>query len=158
MDGTADAAPQVRARTAGVFYLLTIVFGALALAVPSGGVASNLIATACYVAVVVLFYRIFEPVNKSLSLLAAFFGLVGCTVGALSAFDRAPFEHQPSRLLRMLLPPHRHSHSHVDVPASHPGRADGIRRPGLVDVRVTAAGQVPVPLQHGLPEFSGRPR
>jgi hypothetical protein len=81
---------QVRARIAGVFYLLTIVFGALALAFPNGRVPANLFATACYAAVTVLFYGMFTPVNKSLSLLAAFFGLVGCAVGALSAFDLAP--------------------------------------------------------------------
>ncbi len=37
-----------------------------------------------------LFYYIFKPVNRSLSLLAAFFGLVGCALGALTPFDLAP--------------------------------------------------------------------
>ncbi len=92
MERIGEGSPQAKARIAGVFYLLTIVFGALALAFPNGRVASNLIATACYVAVTVLFYVLFKPVSRNLSLLAAFFGLVGCTVGALSAFDLAPFQ------------------------------------------------------------------
>src|SRR5206468_1719742 len=37
-------------------------------------------------------YELFKPVNRSLSLLAAFFSLVGCTIGALSyLFHLAPF-------------------------------------------------------------------
>ncbi len=47
--------------------------------------------TACYIAVTALFYDLFKPVNRSLSLLAAFFSLVGCAIGASSClFDLAP--------------------------------------------------------------------
>jgi hypothetical protein len=35
------------------------------------GLAVNLIGTACYVAVTLILYELFKPVNKSLSLLAA---------------------------------------------------------------------------------------
>lgn len=76
---------MIKARIAGVFYLLNIVTGALALFV--GGRLSSaavLIATACYIAVTILFYDLFKPVSRSLSLLAAFFSLVGCVVGTLS--------------------------------------------------------------------------
>jgi hypothetical protein len=48
------------------------------------GFAINLIATALYIAVTALFYELFKPVNRSLSLLAAFFSLVGCAIQALS--------------------------------------------------------------------------
>jgi hypothetical protein len=48
------------------------------------GFAINLIATALYIAVTALFYDLFKPVNRSLSLLAAFFSLVGCAIQALS--------------------------------------------------------------------------
>jgi hypothetical protein len=48
------------------------------------GFAANLIQFACYVAVTGLFYDLLRPVNRSLSLLAAFFSLVGCTIGAVS--------------------------------------------------------------------------
>jgi len=55
------------------------------------GFASDLIATACYIAVTAIFYGLFKPVNKSVSLLAAFFSLVGCALGAVSClFHLAP--------------------------------------------------------------------
>ena len=46
------------------------------------GLATALVATACYVAVTALFYDLFKPVNRSLSLLAAFFSLLGCAIQA----------------------------------------------------------------------------
>ena len=55
------------------------------------GWASNLIATACYIVVTALFYDLFKPVNRSVSLTAAFFSVVGCALGALSGvFQLAP--------------------------------------------------------------------
>lgn len=66
--------------------------GTLALVSVSGRVAANLAASACYVAVTLLFYGLFKPVSRSLSLLAAFFGLAGCAIGALEAFHLAPFQ------------------------------------------------------------------
>jgi uncharacterized protein DUF4386 len=108
------ASPRSKARTAGVFYLMTILTGVMALIsgnlVVSGdaaatatnilghetlfrsGFAADVIAAACYVAVAALFYDLFKPVNRNVSLLAAFFGLVGSTVAAFSnAFQLAPF-------------------------------------------------------------------
>jgi len=52
------------------------------------GLATGLIATACYVAVTALFYHLFEPVNRRLSLLAAFFSLVGCAILAFASLFR----------------------------------------------------------------------
>jgi hypothetical protein len=95
MDRIADLSPRFKARIAGVFYLLTFVTGALALAVANGWLIANLIATASYIAVTVLFYDMFRPVNKSLSVVAAFFGLLGCGFGALSPFDLAPYHINP---------------------------------------------------------------
>jgi hypothetical protein len=55
------------------------------------GLATGLIAIACYIAVTALFYGLFKPVNRSLSLLAAFFSLVGCAILAFaSLFQLAP--------------------------------------------------------------------
>jgi hypothetical protein len=71
--------------------LLTFVTGAFALVSKSGAVLGNLVATACYVVVAVLFYDLFKPVNRSVSFLAALFGLVGCAFGALGTFHLAPF-------------------------------------------------------------------
>ena len=108
------ASPRLTARLAGLFYLLEMLTGGFAVFVggrlfASGdaaasannilthpslfqlGFAANLIQFVCYVAVTGLFYRLFKPVNRNLSLLAAFFSLVGCTVGAVSClFELAP--------------------------------------------------------------------
>jgi hypothetical protein len=87
----AEASPSFKARMAGVFYLLTFVGGVFALLFGRRlGVvyfyAANLIATACYIAVTLLFYDLFKPVNRGISLLAAFFSLTGCVIGTLSLF------------------------------------------------------------------------
>ncbi len=85
-----ETSPRSKARIAGVFYLLTFVFGVLAIVSASGRLVANLVATASYVVVTLLFYDIFKPVNRSLSLLAAFFGLGGCAWAALTIFHLAP--------------------------------------------------------------------
>jgi hypothetical protein len=82
--------PRVKARIAGVFYLLVFVTGSLALVLVNGRFVVNLVATACYVAVTLLFYDLFKPVSRNLSLLAAFFSLLGCASGALSSFQIVP--------------------------------------------------------------------
>ena len=51
-------------------------------------VAVGLIATALYIAVTVLFYGLFKPVNKTVALLAAFFSLVGCAIQAFGSLFR----------------------------------------------------------------------
>jgi hypothetical protein len=91
MERIAEASPRLKAKIAGVFYLLNILTGALALFVTGRlSFAANLIAAACYIVVTLLFYDIFKPVNRSLSWLAALFSLVGCAIGALSPFHLAP--------------------------------------------------------------------
>jgi len=78
----ADASPDLKARIAGVFYLLTFLTGGVALSVRGRwGLLAGLIAGACYIVVTLLFYYLFKPVNRSLSLLAALISLLGCTVG-----------------------------------------------------------------------------
>jgi hypothetical protein len=114
MEPIGEASLRLKARIAGVFYLLEMLTAGFALFVlrrlcVSGdaaatatnilahqslfqlGFAANLLGFACYIAVTGLFYDLFKPVNRSLSLLAAFFSLVGCTVGAVSClFELAP--------------------------------------------------------------------
>ena len=95
METIAKASPRRWARIAGAFYLLTFVTGALSAAFVGGklagyGDAANLIATGCYVAVTVLFYYLFKPVSRTIALLAALFGLVGCALGALGVFHLTP--------------------------------------------------------------------
>lgn len=102
---TTGVSPRLQARITGVVYLLFFLAAVLgAFFTPSTannilahessfrlGFALTLISTACYVAVTALFYQLFTPVSRRLSLLAAFFGLVGCTITAFgSLFQLAP--------------------------------------------------------------------
>jgi Domain of unknown function (DUF4386) len=122
-DLRAQRAPAAEARIAGLFYLLVFVIGIFTLfvwprIVVAGdaaataqsimahqpllriGFAADLLVTICYVVVTALFYGLFKPVNKSVSLVAAFLSLVGCATQALAAglhlaplsiLGRAPF-------------------------------------------------------------------
>ena len=115
MEPIAAASPRLKARIAGVFYLLTIltrmfveIFVRNRLVVPDDaaatatnimaheplfrlGFAGDIIAFASYVALTALFYELFKPVNRSLSLVAVFFGLVASVVQAISSlFHLAP--------------------------------------------------------------------
>jgi hypothetical protein len=55
------------------------------------GIAGLLISTAFYIGATLFVYEVLKPVNRSLSLLAAFFSLVGCALGAFSClFDLVP--------------------------------------------------------------------
>jgi Domain of unknown function (DUF4386) len=78
------------ARVAGLFYLLTFVTGSLALTLPRGRVAMNLVADVCYVAVALFFYAIFKPVSRRISMLAAIIGLAGCALSAVDLLRIAP--------------------------------------------------------------------
>ena len=113
-DRTVESSPRPRARITGVVYLLYFLTAVLAVFFIRGlvvysdaaatannimaherlfrlSVAVGLIATALYIAVTVLFYGLFKPVNKTVSLLAAFFSLVGCAIQAFgSLFQVAP--------------------------------------------------------------------
>ena len=84
MERVAEASPRFKARIAGVLSLLSLlaaVFGEFI--VRRLEFAGDLVAVSCMVAVALLLYGIFKPVNKGLSLLAASFNLVGLTFGAL---------------------------------------------------------------------------
>ena len=102
----AETSPRLKARIAGVFYLLNILtivsalfcFRGLFVQDPAAtatnilahessfrlGFACELISTVCSIGVAALFYELFIPVSKSFSLLAAFFRLTGCAVAAVS--------------------------------------------------------------------------
>jgi hypothetical protein len=84
-----------RARVTGLVYLLYFLTAMFSTTLHGPklavyGDALNVISIACYVTVTLLFYAMFKPVNKSLSLLAALFGLAGCAVQALSNLHLIP--------------------------------------------------------------------
>jgi len=115
MERIAEASPRLKARIAGVSYLLTtltrmfveifvrnrLVVSDDAVATATNilaheplwrcGFAADIIAFASYVALTALFYELFKPVNRSVSLVAAFFSVVACAVQAVSSlFHLAP--------------------------------------------------------------------
>jgi hypothetical protein len=105
----AEASPRLKARIAGLLYLIAgiaysyadgSVAGKLVVYEDAAGTARNilaneplfrwgfaaaLISTVCFITVTLLLYDIFRPVNRSIALLAAFFSLTGCTIQALSS-------------------------------------------------------------------------
>lgn len=93
-DGISQGSPRFKARVTGAVYLLYFLTAILAeWLVGRGqgayGLAVNLISAAFYGAVTVLFYFLFKPVNKSVSLLAAVISLGGCAITVLNLFHRA---------------------------------------------------------------------
>ena len=103
-----ETSPQVYARVAGLLYLFVITAGIIAQMLISGrlvvdgdaaATASNILAhkdlfqlgftvylieMASQIAQTTLFYILLKPVSRSISLLALFFGLVGCIIKTLS--------------------------------------------------------------------------
>jgi hypothetical protein len=85
---------QVKARIAGILYLVNIVTSLIAFSGRGSRsliVASGLMATASYIVVTILLYYLFKAVHAGLSLFAAFFSLAGCLVGVLGPFDVLTF-------------------------------------------------------------------
>ena len=92
---SSGGSPHFLARTAGIFYLLNIATSLIAFSGKGSHwliAASGLAATASYVAVTVLLYYLFRPVNRSVSLIAALFSLAGCANGYLAPLHLLPFK------------------------------------------------------------------
>ncbi|MBL0347967.1 DUF4386 domain-containing protein [Candidatus Villigracilis affinis] len=103
-----EISPQVYARVVGILYLFTISAGIIAQMGISNGIvvvddaattASNILANrnlfqlgftiyllemASQIAQTVIFYMLLKPAGRSVSLLALFFGLVGCIIKTVS--------------------------------------------------------------------------
>jgi hypothetical protein len=97
MDRMAETSLRTSARITGVVYLLYFLTAISAEVFIGRGRlvaydAVNVIAHAFYIAVTLLFYYMFKPVNRTLSLIAAFFSLMGCANDLLGLFHRAPYK------------------------------------------------------------------
>jgi Domain of unknown function (DUF4386) len=102
-----QTSPNFIARMVGVCYLVLLasgfdmfyVFGKVVVGSDAAATAANvrahegmfvagfavaLLGVASYLVVTALLYRLFEPVNRTLSLTAAFFGLTGCLIQAVA--------------------------------------------------------------------------
>lgn len=114
MERIAETSPRFQARMAGGLWLLYVSMAGLAGFARRGlivtgeaaatatnilarepsfrlGFAADLLAIACYIAMTALFYNLFKPVNRTVSLLAAFFSLGGCIIQGLGGlFELAP--------------------------------------------------------------------
>ena len=112
---TVGEAARRKARLAGVLYLATVVTGFANVFIQDGmivrgdaaasmnhvlaaeplfrlGILAELVGGACYIGVTVLLYEILKPVNRTLSLMAAFFSVAGSAIGAVGAgFLMVPF-------------------------------------------------------------------
>jgi len=111
-DRIAESSPRLRARIAGVLYLIVIATAMFAESfvrdplIVSGdaattahnilaseqlfrlGFAADLVNFACYIAVVLIFYGLFKPAGRTLSLVAAGFGMAGCITGAINMINQ----------------------------------------------------------------------
>jgi hypothetical protein len=87
------SSPRHVARIAGLVYLLVFLTGGAALVLRGPlRAAAGLTAGACYVVVTLLFYGLFKPVSRRLSLLAAIVSLAGVAVGVLASLRLLPFQ------------------------------------------------------------------
>lgn len=107
---SAASSARLKARAAGFLYLIVVVAGVAALSMTSGLIVGgdaeataknilaaeqtfrlsftiNLLAAAAYVGVIAILYELFRPVSRTLSVFAAFFGLVGCASSAASMLN-----------------------------------------------------------------------
>jgi len=104
----AGSSPLLKARMAGFFWLMTIITGMFGFIaggnfVVAGDAAatatnilnhellfrlafiSNLVATACYLAVTLFVYQLLKPVNRTIAAFVVLFSLMGCATGLVSS-------------------------------------------------------------------------
>jgi hypothetical protein len=84
MERISKVSPRFKARIAGILYLLSVLTAAFTELFVRGrlNIVGGLIAVAVMGVVTLLLYDIFKPVSRALSLLAAFFSLVGLSFEA----------------------------------------------------------------------------
>ena len=89
MKRIAETSPRLKARMAGVLFLVLVLTSAFTEFFAHGrlsvaaDLAAGIIEVSCMIAVTLLLYGIFKPVNRNLSLLAASFNFVAVTLELL---------------------------------------------------------------------------
>jgi len=104
----AESSPLFKARIAGFFWLMTIITGMFGFIaggrfIVAGDAAmtaanitnhellfrlafvSNLVATACYLAVTLFVYQLLKPVNRTVAAFVVLFSLMGCAAGLMGS-------------------------------------------------------------------------
>jgi len=103
MKRIAEASPLFKARIAGAVFVLGLLSAVLGeFFVRKLEIAADLIAVSCMIAVTLLLYGIFKPVNRGLSLLAASFNLVGLTLGVFDGILGAWIWSPPILITQLL--------------------------------------------------------
>jgi hypothetical protein len=92
--------PGPRARITGVVYLFYFLTAVLAQLLSGRkmvalGDLGNLVANTLYIVLTLLFYFLFRPAGRMLSLIAALFGLTGCVIASLGLFHLVPANLNP---------------------------------------------------------------
>jgi hypothetical protein len=100
MERIRNTSQRPRARITGIIYLLYFLIAIFAEGLKGSRFAMfsnavNLIAFGFYATVTLLFYYLFKPINRHISLIAALFSLAGCALGALNLFYIAPSQISP---------------------------------------------------------------
>jgi hypothetical protein len=140
-ESTGTLSPRLTARMAGLFYLLMSVFGEAANLARRGlivsgdatatavniqahqslyllGYAGDILMVASYVVVTALLYRVFKPVNKTVALIAAAAGLMGCAILAIAySYELAPLDSPRRRTISGSVHDGTASGAVVSVPA-----------------------------------------
>lgn len=82
--------PRLKARIAGVFYVLAVLTAIVGEGFLRGRLAytSGLMAVACFVVVTLVFYSLFKPVSSGLTFLATLSNLIGLSLEALELHFR----------------------------------------------------------------------
>jgi Domain of unknown function (DUF4386) len=88
---TKEASPRFKARITGIVYLLYFLMAIFAEFLNGRGLvvysnAANLVAYTFYLVLTLLFFFMFRPVSRYISVIAALFGFAGCAIGALGLF------------------------------------------------------------------------
>jgi Domain of unknown function (DUF4386) len=84
-DRTAEASPRIKARIAGVLYLLIFIVAPADASTATP--ARILITLACDTGVALIFYDLFKPVSRNLSMVAAIFRLMLAAIMAVNSLN-----------------------------------------------------------------------